>query len=167
MFDDSNLRNPGEIFEKRYNAKLEDQGIIPETATDMFFGDVRVRGEVANIRCRDHRAPDGDLIQVIVNDEIFIERLVLNENFKSFNIPLKEGINIVVFKALNQGLSGANTAEFEVYDDEGVLVSSNRWLLLTGAKAKFLVIKDENMPQLKLERDKVEEEKTEPKDKEN
>ncbi len=151
MFEDSELRNPGEIFEKRYNAKLEEQGIKIETMPDMFLGDVRVRGEIANIRCRDHQFPDGDLVQVVVNDEIFIPQLLLTGNFKSFDIPLKEGINSVVFIALNQGDSGPNTAEFEVYDDNKMLISSKRWNLLTGVKATILVIKDSNIPKLKTE----------------
>ncbi|MCB0383300.1 MAG: hypothetical protein KDD05_08395 [Psychroserpens sp.] len=164
MFDDSNLRNPGEIFEKRYNAKLEEQGLKIKTMSDMFLGDVRVNAEFANIRCRDHEYPDGDLVQVVVNDEVFIPRLLLTANYKSFNIPLKEGINTVVFIALNQGESGPNTAEFLVYDDNEVLVSSKRWNLLTGVKAKILVIKSNDFPQLKQQQ---EEDKDTTKEKEN
>lgn len=151
MFDNSNLRDPGEIFDKRYNAKMEEQGLKIKTMSDMFLGDVRINGEFANIRCRDHEYPDGDMVQVVVNDEVFIPRLVLNGNFKSFNIPLKEGINTVVFIALNQGESGPNTAEFLVYDDNEVLVSSKRWNLLTGVKAKILVIKSNDFPKTKQE----------------
>ncbi|MEY8849050.1 hypothetical protein AB9K26_09550 [Psychroserpens sp. XS_ASV72] len=148
MFPKSKLRDPGEIFEKRYNAKMEDQGIKIKTMPDLFLGDVRVRGQIANIRCRDHEYPDGDMVQVVVNDEVYIPQLLLTSNFKSFDVPLKEGINTVVFIALNQGESGPNTAEFEVYNDEKVLVSSKRWNLLTGVKAKILVIKDSKLPQL-------------------
>ncbi|WP_456437779.1 hypothetical protein [Psychroserpens sp.] len=151
MFDNNNLRNPGELFEKRYNAKLEEQGIKPKTMSDLFLGDVRINGEIANIRCRDHEYPDGDMVQVVVNDEVFIPRLVLNGNYKSFNVPLKEGINTIVFIALNQGESGPNTAEFLVYDDNEVLVSSKRWNLLTGVKAKILVIKSNDFPKTKQE----------------
>lgn len=151
MFDDNNLRDPGEIFDKRYNAKMEEQGLKIKTMSDLFLGDVRVNAEFANIRCRDHEFPDGDMVQVVVNDEVFIPRLVLNENYKSFNIPLKEGINTVVFIALNQGESGPNTAEFLVYDDNEVLVSSKRWNLLTGVKAKILVIKSSDFPKTKQE----------------
>ncbi|WP_152604784.1 hypothetical protein [Psychroserpens jangbogonensis] len=151
MFDDSNLRNPGELFEKRYNAKLEEQGLKIKTMSDMFLGDVRINGEFANIRCRDHEFPDGDLVQIVVNGEVFIPRLLLTANYKSFNIPLKEGINTVVFIALNQGESGPNTAEFLVYDDNEILVSSKRWNLLTGVKAKILVIKSNDFPKTKQE----------------
>ncbi|WP_431134260.1 hypothetical protein [Psychroserpens mesophilus] len=159
MFDDNNLRNPGEIFEKRYNAKLEEQGLKIKTMSDMFLGDVRINAEFANIRCRDHEFPDGDMVQVVVNDEIIIPRLVLNENYKSFNIPLKEGINTVVFIALNQGESGPNTAEFLVYDDNEVLVSSKRWNLLTGVKAKILVIKSSDFPKAKQDTNETKAEK--------
>ena len=159
MFDDNNLRDPGEIFEKRYNAKLEDQGLKIKTMSDIFLGDVRVNSEFANIRCRDHGYPDGDLVRVVVNDDIFIPQLLLTENYKSFNIPLKEGINTVVFIALNQGESGPNTAEFLVYDDNEILVSSKQWNLLTGVKAKILVIKSEDFPKTKQEVQQEEETK--------
>lgn len=149
MFDDNKLRNPGEIFEKRYNAKLEEQGLRIKTMSDLFLGDVRVNAEFANIRCRDHEYPDGDVVQVVVNDEIFIPSLLLTGNYKSFDIPLKEGINTVVFIALNQGDSGPNTAEFLVYDDNKVLVSSKQWNLLTGVKAKILIIKSNDFPKTK------------------
>ncbi|WP_299228126.1 hypothetical protein [uncultured Psychroserpens sp.] len=149
MFDDNGLRDPGEIFEKRYNARAVEQGYKIESMPDQFLGDVRINGEFANIMCRDHEFPDGDMVRIFVNDEVFIPSLVLASGYKSFNVPLKQGINKIVFLALNQGDSGPNTAEFKVFDDNQMQVSSKRWNLLTGVKATILVIKDENMPKLK------------------
>ena len=57
-------------------------------------------------------------------------------------MPLVEGINKIEFVALNQGESGPNTAEFQVFDDNGVLVSSKKWNLLTGVTASIILIKD-------------------------
>jgi hypothetical protein len=67
----------------------------------------------------------------------------LTSGYKSFDVPLSIGFNKIVFLALNQGESGPNTAEFEVYDDNGVLVSSKKWNLLTGVKAIIVVAKEE------------------------
>jgi hypothetical protein len=114
-----------------------------ETMADVFLGDIRSNGEFVKIMCRDHEYPDGDLVQVIVNDVTIIPRLLLESGFKGFDIPLEVGINKIVFLALNQGESGPNTAEFIVYDDNQRLVSSKKWNLLTGVKATILVIKDE------------------------
>jgi hypothetical protein len=83
------------------------------------------------------------LVRVFVNDEIFIPSLLLTSGYKSFDVPLSIGFNKIEFLALNQGESGPNTAEFQVYDDNGVLVSSKKWNLLTGVKAIIVVAKEE------------------------
>jgi hypothetical protein len=66
----------------------------------------------------------------------------LQKNYQKFNIPLEVGINKIAFKALNQGTSGPNTAAFKVYNDAGMLLSSNEWNLATGAKATIVIAKD-------------------------
>lgn len=144
MIDNNPLRQPGELYEKRYKKVAVEQGLTIETMEDVFLGDIRSNGEFVKIMCRDHEYPDGDMVQVIVNDIVIIPRLVLTSAFKGFDIPLEIGINKIVFLALNQGESGPNTAEFVVYDDQQRLVSSKKWNLLTGVKATVLVIKDEH-----------------------
>lgn len=143
MFDNSTLRDPGELIEQRWNKKAVEQGIKMESMSDQFLGDYKSNGTHVNIICRDHEYPDGDLVRVFVNDEIFIPSLLLTSGYKSFDVPLSIGFNKIVFLALNQGESGPNTAEFKVYDDNGVLVSSKKWNLLTGVRATIVVAKEE------------------------
>ena len=143
MFDNSTLRDPGELIEQRWNKKAVEQGIKMESMSDQFLGDFKSNGSHVNIICRDHEFPDGDLVRVFVNDEIFIPSLLLTSGYKSFDVPLSIGFNKIVFLALNQGESGPNTAEFKVYDDNGVLVSSKKWNLLTGVRATIVVAKEE------------------------
>ncbi|MFC4722198.1 hypothetical protein ACFO5O_07690 [Geojedonia litorea] len=143
MFDNSTLRDPGELFAKRWEKKAVEQGLKLEAMPDQFLGDFRSNGKSVNIRCRDHEFPDGDLVRVFVNDEVYIPSLLLTGGYKSFDVPLTIGFNKIVFLALNQGESGPNTAEFQVYDDNGVLVSSKKWNLLTGVKATIIVTKEE------------------------
>jgi hypothetical protein len=142
MIDNNTLMDPGQIFEKKWSAKAVEQGFKQESMEDQFLGDYRSNGEFVNIMCRDHEFPDGDLVRVFVNDDIYIPRLLLTGGYKSFNVPLQLGFNKIVFLALNQGESGPNTAEFQVYDDNGVLVSSKKWNLLTGVKATIIVTKE-------------------------
>lgn len=142
MFDNSTLMDPGQIFEKKWNSKAIEQGFKPETMEDQFLGNFTMVGEIANIMCRDFEFPDGDRVRVFVNDEVFIPDLLLTGGFKSFDVPLVKGINKIDFYALNQGDSGPNTAEFQVYDDNNVLVSSKQWNLLTGVKATIIVVKE-------------------------
>jgi len=95
-----------------------------------------------NIICRDFQYPDGDRVTILINDIPVIQNIVLQQNYQKFNIPIDIGINRIAFKALNQGSSGPNTAAFKVYNDAGMLISSNEWNLATGAKATLVIAKD-------------------------
>lgn len=142
MMDDNKLMDPGQIFEKRYAKQAVEQGIMVEKMSDQFLGEFKSNGKFVNIVCRDHEYPDGDLVRVFVNGDIYIPSLLLTSGYKGFNIPLVPGANTIEFLALNQGDSGPNTAEFQVYDDDKNLVSSKKWNLLTGVKATIIVYKD-------------------------
>lgn len=144
MIDDNGLRNAGELFEQRFNKVAVEQGLKIETMADVFLGEIKSNGAFVKIICRDHEYPDGDLVQVLVNDDIIIPSMLLTSGFKGFNVTLNPGANKIVFLALNQGDSGPNTAEFIVYDDQGHLVSSKKWNLLTGVKATIMVFKEKD-----------------------
>ncbi len=108
---------------------------------DMFLGEISTEGELINIVVRDHEYPDGDIIEVLVNNNIVLPAILLSEKAVGFKLELKTGFNVIDFVALNQGSSGPNTAEVRVYDDIGNLVGNNRWNLATGVKATYIVYK--------------------------
>ena len=143
MIDNNGLRNPGELFEKRFKKVAVEQGLSTETMADVFLGDIKTKGGFVKIVCRDHEYPDGDLVRVFVNDLMLVPSLLLTSGYRGFDVQLAPGVNKIVFLALNQGDSGPNTAEFIVYDDKGNLVSSKKWNLLTGVKATVNVIKQD------------------------
>lgn len=142
MIDNNHLMDPGQIFEERYKKKAMEQGLIPQSMKDQFLGEYRNNGSFVNIICRDHGYFDGDYVQVLVNDQIVIPRLLLTNSYKGFNIELSEGMNKIDFLALNQGESGPNTAELQVFDDNEVIISAKAWNLLTGVKATIMVVKE-------------------------
>ncbi|WP_299012434.1 hypothetical protein [uncultured Polaribacter sp.] len=110
---------------------------------DQDLGSIRTKANSVNIICRDFQHPDGDRVTIMVNDKPVVNNIVLRRSYQSFNIPLELGINKIAFVALNQGTSGPNTAAFKVYNDTGVLISSNEWNLATDAKATLVVAKYE------------------------
>ena len=55
---------------------------------------------------------------------------------------LKNGFNKIDIEAINQGSSGPNTAEFQVFDDKGASISANQWNLSTGFKATIVIVKE-------------------------
>ena len=109
---------------------------------DMYLGDVKTEGNFVGIVCRDHEYVDGDRVRVYVNGEVAEYNILLTAGFKGINIDLEKGFNRLDFEALNQGTSGPNTAQVDVYDEKGVLIHSIQWLLSTGSKASLIVVKN-------------------------
>lgn len=109
---------------------------------DQDLGSFRISTKSITIICRDFQYPDGDRVTIFVNDIPVVYNLTLRRDYQKFVLPMNTGINRIVFKALNQGTSGPNTAGFKVFDDKGNLVSSNEWNLATGAIATLLIVKE-------------------------
>lgn len=118
----------------------KNEGKMPK-GRNQTLTDIVTEANRLHVLYRDHQVVDGDRIRVLVNDEVVIYDTMLEAHFKGLHLPLEVGINKIDFVALNQGDSGPNTAELHVYDDDGNLVSSNEWNLLTGYKATVVIIK--------------------------
>ncbi len=146
---EEDLKNKGiltkaKIAEERYLKNFQKiKGIYEYPVIDQDFGSIRTKSEYVNIVCRDFQYPDGDRVTIYVNNIPVVSNLTLKSNFQGFKLPLDPGINKVKIVALNQGSSGPNTAAFKIYNDAGMLITSNEWNLATGAKATMTVAKEE------------------------
>lgn len=109
---------------------------------DMYLGDVKTSSKFVGVVCRDHEYVDGDRVKIYANGMVVEPNILLTGNFKGINLNLEKGFNRLDFQALNQGSSGPNTAQVDVYDDKGQLIYSNKWLLSTGSKASLIVVQD-------------------------
>lgn len=109
---------------------------------DMYLGDVKSGGKFVGIVCRDHEFVDGDRVKIYLNDKVVDPNILLTGSFKGINLDLEPGFNRIDFEALNVGSSAPNTAQVDVYDDQGKLIYSNKWLLSTGSKATLIITKD-------------------------
>ena len=116
--------------------------IREEYYQDQHFGSINTTAKFVNVLYRDHEYVDGDRIRVIVNGDILQSNIYLTGTFRGFTLVLDKGINRIEFVALNQGSSGPNTAQFKVFDENEVLVSSNKWNLTTGGKAIVVIVKE-------------------------
>jgi hypothetical protein len=119
----------------------QDKEEKPEYGKDQYLGDFKTTAKKATIMYRDHEFVDGDMIRVYVNGEIVIPQARLEGSFRGFDLPLQDGFNKIDFQALNQGSSGPNTAQLNIYDEIGNLLASYEWNLLTGNKATAIVVK--------------------------
>lgn len=134
--------NPNEPYLEKLNKK-SGQGESQEAIRrNLHMGDVRTGSARVRVVYRDHEYPDGDLIRVLVNNNVVVQQIYLSADYSGFDLKLEPGFNKIDFEALNQGESGPNTAEFQVYDDKGNVISNNRWNLATGFKATVIVIKE-------------------------
>lgn len=145
---EEDLKNKGiltkaKVAEERYLKNFRKiNGMYDYPVIDQDLGSISTDSKSVNIICRDFQYPDGDRVTIYVNDIPVVTNLTLKQRYQSFNIPLEEGVNRIKIVALNQGTSGPNTAAFKVYNDAGMLLSSNEWNLATGAKATLIVAKN-------------------------
>ena len=134
--------DPGEDYLKRLQSPEAEQN-PGDFKVDQYLGDFKSNAERVRIVFRDHSQPDGDRIQVRLNDNVFSPNILLVESYKKLDVDLSLGFNKIDFVALNQGDSGPNTAEVRVYDEQGKLMMANQWNLATGSKATFIVVREE------------------------
>ncbi|QXP58710.1 hypothetical protein [Olleya sp. HaHaR_3_96] len=144
--EENNFRSSAEVFTKQLDRQMnsvEERLLLLPADTNQFLGNYTTSAKKLNIQYRDFGAPDGDLIRVIINDDVVVLKEMLTTGFKGFNIDFDEGIFRIEFQALNQGLSGPNTAELRIFDENNNIIISNQWNLRTGRKAIIVLAKSE------------------------
>ncbi|MFV8367347.1 hypothetical protein [Flavobacterium sp. XS1P27] len=143
--------NPGDVYmdkmEKDLDKTLVKQGLKEDSRflvkIDVNFGEIRTKSKYFVIKFRDFGQIDGDLARASLNGVVTEQKLVMKENYQEFKIFFKEGINTFEIEALNKGLLGGNTAEFQIYDAEGKFIKSDFWENWdAGVKGKFIIVKE-------------------------
>lgn len=134
----NNLKTAGDAVKERWK---EDKEALEKYREDQYLGDFKTTGKFVELYCRDHQFVDGDQVNIYVNGK-FIQRVVLGGGYRPVLVTLESGFNNIEFQALNQGSSGPNTAQLKVLEENGNLVASKEWNLLTGAKASLIVVKE-------------------------
>ncbi|WP_228479086.1 hypothetical protein [Flavobacterium soyangense] len=133
--------NPGDLVANRLNKKADNEDqIVYRRNQDL--GSFKTKSLTARVTYRDYGEVDGDEIRVLLNDKAIVTGIILDSKFQGFEITLLDGFNKIDFEALNQGRLGPNTAEFQVYDDKGTLISASQWNLGTGFKATIIITKE-------------------------
>ncbi|MDG1571795.1 hypothetical protein OZ410_05670 [Robiginitalea sp. M366] len=143
MLPDRDLKQAGHDLVLKPNLGESEKGKSDRHFGDMYLGDFKTSSKFVGIVCRDHEFVDGDRVRIFVNGEVVEHNILLTGAYKGLNLELDKGFNRLDFEALNQGSTGPNTAQVDVYDDTGKLIYSNKWLLSTGSKASLIIVKDE------------------------
>ena len=118
-------------------------GISKIYQRDQRLGELFTNSEYLVIRFRDYGSIDGDIIRLLINDEVVVDRAVLVSNWKEYRIKMKTGIYKIDFMALNMGNIAPNTAHLVIIDDNNTRIMNNQWSLSTGFKASVVVVKEE------------------------
>ena len=108
---------------------------------DYYLGELETDSKYVIIKCRDHEYVDGDRIKLLLNNIVIHPNITLTGSYYTIYTDLIEGYNNIEFVALNEGESSPNTAQLSVFDENGVNLSNNKWLITTGYKARLVVFK--------------------------
>jgi hypothetical protein len=151
MSTENKFANPGDRYipkmEKDLDKALREAGLKEGRGElvkkNISLGDFKTKSAYFIVKFRDFGAIDGDLVKVSSNDQVIQSQLFLDSNFKQVKIMLENGFNKLDFEALNIGSLGGNTAEIQVFDDKGTLITTDYWNnLAAGFKASIIVTKD-------------------------
>lgn len=134
--------NPEDLFKDSSLYKKENNSNGIFYRRNQYLGSFKTKSFTSTIRYRDAAFVDGDKIKVLLNNNIIETEVVLDGAFKEFKIQLENGINKIDFEALNEGFASPNTAEFQVFDDKGVVIYDSQWNVGTGYKATIILIKE-------------------------
>lgn len=135
-FDPTMLFNDINYYQKEANT----EGIYYRK--NQYLGSIKTKSLKSKVRYRDAAFLDEDYIRVFLNHKVIVPEVVLEADYKEFEIKLEKGINRIDIEALNEGSAPPNTAQFEVYDDKGVVVMSDQWNVGKGYKASIIIIKE-------------------------
>jgi len=134
--------NPDELFNNNvlYKKEANVPGIFYRR--NEYLGGFVTNATTSTVRYRDAAFVDGDKIKVYLNDKVIEPEVLLDGEFKGFKINLVKGMNKIDFEALNEGSASPNTAEFQVFDDKGVVIESSQWNVGKGYKAVIILYKE-------------------------
>lgn len=107
--------------------------------SNMNLGTFSTESKLVRVECNDHSYVDGDIIKIFINEQA-VTTIALRGSSFSVYLDLNKGYNRIDFQAMNQGLSGPNTAELRLYDSNDNLIAAREWNLLTSQIATVGVI---------------------------
>jgi hypothetical protein len=147
MFPEEEFGNPGELYAKKLD-KLE-KDLLPEghglysgLKEDAYWGDYRTKSDYIDIGYRDHGRIDGDLLRILVDDDVVRSNVSLTGGFQGFRLKLNEGLNKIEFYAVNEGSLIPNTAQYRILDQWNNVISGKIWALSEGVKVTIIIVKE-------------------------
>lgn len=133
--------NPGQPMQEKLNQRESD--FNPEFVNkNQNFGRYTTKSDYVRICYRDYGALDGDVVRIYTADMMLVANAILDYDCHFMKLNLLKGENTINFQALNEGSSYPNTGELQIYDENGQLITSNRWGLESGFKGVVTIYKE-------------------------
>ena len=141
IFEKEQFASPAKEYADKMNKQITDGKIYDYYKKDYLLATYKCSTTIAKFALKDFGEPDGDVVRIWLNDEIVINAITLENGYREIQLNLRNGQNLLVIEALNEGMVSPNTAQFSIFNDKGEIIGNNLSGLLTNVKATIIINK--------------------------
>lgn len=141
IFEKEQFASPAKEYTDKMNKQVTDGKIYDYYKKDYLLATYKCSTAIAKFALKDFGDPDGDVVRIWLNGEIIIDAINLESGFREIKLDLRNGQNLLVIEALNEGIVSPNTAQFTIFNDKGAVIGNNLSGLLTNVKATIIIDK--------------------------
>jgi hypothetical protein len=141
IFEKEQFDSPAKVYTDKMNKQITDGKIYDYYKKDYQLATYKCSTAIAKFTLKDYGDPDGDVVRIWLNDEIVIDAITLEAGYREIQLKLRNGQNLLVIEALNEGMVSPNTAQFSIFNDKGEMIGNNLSGLLTNVKATIIINK--------------------------
>ena len=141
IFEKEQFASPAKEYTDKMNKQVTDGKIYDYYKKDYLIATYKCSTTIAKFALKDFGEPDGDVVRIWLNDEIVINAITLENGYREIQLNLRNGQNLLVIEALNEGMVSPNTAQFSIFNDKGEIIGNNLSGLLTNVKATIIINK--------------------------
>jgi hypothetical protein len=141
IFEKEEFASPAKVYTDKMNKQVTDGKIYDYYKKDYLLATYKCSTTIAKFALKDFGEPDGDVVRIWLNDEIVINAITLENGYREIKLNLRNGQNLLVIEALNEGMVSPNTAQFSIFNDNGEMIGNNLSGLLTNVKATIIINK--------------------------
>ncbi len=141
IFEKEQFASPAKVYTDKMNKQITDGKIYDYYRKDYLLATYKCSTATAKFALKDYGDPDGDVVRIWLNDEMVIDAITLEAGYREIQLKLRNGQNLLVIEALNEGMVSPNTAQFSIFNDKGEIIGNNLSGLLTNVKATIIINK--------------------------
>lgn len=141
IFEKEQFASPAKEYTDKMNKQVTDGKIYEYYKKDYLLATYKCSTAIAKFALKDYGDPDGDVVRIFLNDEVIFDAITLESGYREIQLNLRNGQNLLVIEALNEGMVSPNTAQFSIFNDKGEIIGNNLSGLSTNVKATIIINK--------------------------